>query len=379
MFCFLDRAARGSYNEAMKTITKEFSCPYLSDLEALGPVESILFFDIETTGLSSAKDQVYLIGCACVRDGRLLLKQWFADSPAAEAELLVHFYLFASRFSLLVHFNGDAFDLPFLRERAARFSTPLPRAFPKSLDLYKRLRPLKKLLCLPDCRQKTLEAVLCTDRKDVYDGGQLIRFYGEYLRTGKEEPLHALLLHNEEDVRGLSALPRLLAYGRFLEGPLAFLSARLREYREPDGSVQKEAILSFKGNQSLPAPCSFGAGGVRVLLREDTLTLRLPLREGTLLYFFKNPADYYYLPEEGRAIHKSVAAYVDKAHKKKATAATCFQPREGIFFPVPRGLETGLPLFSEGYKKKPFCLEYREELFHDPGFLHDFLLAVLSE
>ena len=70
---------------------------------------------------------------------------------------------------------------------------------------------------------------------------------------------------------------------------------------------------------------------------------------------------------------------MDKAHKKKATAATCFQPREGIFFPVPRGLETGLPLFSEGYKKKPFCLEYREELFHDPGFLHDFLLAVLSE
>ncbi len=363
----------------MITYTNEFTNPYPYDLEKLGSAESLLFFDIETTGLSSDRDMVYLIGCAYTREGRWYSRQWFADSAGAERELLVHFFLFASRFSILVHYNGDTFDLPFLKARAARHGTPLPASRPESLDLYRKLRPLKKLFALPDCRQKTLEALLETGREDPYDGGQLIRFYWEYLRTRDTALLDALLLHNREDIEGLAALPVLLSYGDFFRGSVQPVSCCQREYRAQDGSPAWEAIVSCRGSARIPVPCSFTAGDCRFSCREDSLTFRIPLFRGSLLYFFKNPSDYYYLPEEGRAIHKSVAAYVDKAHRKKATASTCFQPHEGVFFPVPKGFSQGRPVFYTQYKKQPPYLEYKEELWQDPIFLQNFLLAVLPE
>ena len=83
----------------MKTITKEFEFKSTYDLARLGDPEDLLFFDIETTGLSSKKDMIYLIGCVYVRDGCWHMKQWFAESPDAEGEILLHFFLFASRFS----------------------------------------------------------------------------------------------------------------------------------------------------------------------------------------------------------------------------------------------------------------------------------------
>ena len=85
----------------MITITKDYNytCPY--DLNRLMDPERLLFFDIETTGLSAKRDLVYLIGCVYFRDGGWHLRQWFSDSAEAEKEVLLHFFLFASRFSML--------------------------------------------------------------------------------------------------------------------------------------------------------------------------------------------------------------------------------------------------------------------------------------
>ena len=81
MFCFsLDRTCHALYNEDMKTITKEFTCDCPYNLSRLGDPECLLFFDIETTGLSSKRDMVYLIGCTYLRNGTWYMKQWFADS-----------------------------------------------------------------------------------------------------------------------------------------------------------------------------------------------------------------------------------------------------------------------------------------------------------
>ena len=356
----------------MKTITKAFSCTITYDLSRLGNPEDLLFFDIETTGLSPRRDMVYLIGCVYLRDGDWHVKQWFADSAGAEEELLIHFFLFASRFDLLVHFNGSTFDLPFLRERAERHHTPVPRRFPESLDLYREIRPLKKLLGLADCRQKTLEAFLGTDRKDPYDGGQLIRFYRQYLRTGETALCDALLLHNEEDVRGLPSLLSLLSCRDF------FCGGFLPESEELSGT--RELLITCRSDcASLPFPCELSSGDCRISCRESALFLRIPLFRGTLKYFFSNYADYCYLPEEDEAIHKSVAAFVDPSHRKKATARTCYQKRDGLFVPLPKGIQTDLPLFYPEYGKNPPYAEYSKGLFWDSAFLKQFLLATLSK
>lgn len=54
-------------------------------------------------------------------------------------------------------------------------------------------------------------------------------------------------------------------------------------------------------------------------------------------YFFKDYKNYYYLPMEHMAIHKSMAAYVDDAHKEKATKDNAFTTKTGSFIPCPPG------------------------------------------
>lgn len=46
----------------------------------LGDTESILFFDIETTGLSPKNASIYLIGAAFLQDKKWTLQQWFAKT-----------------------------------------------------------------------------------------------------------------------------------------------------------------------------------------------------------------------------------------------------------------------------------------------------------
>ena len=58
------------------------------DFDILAPKERIIFFDIETTGLSPANASVYLIGAVMLVDGRWMLRQFFAESFADEPVLL---------------------------------------------------------------------------------------------------------------------------------------------------------------------------------------------------------------------------------------------------------------------------------------------------
>ena len=82
------------------------------------------------------------------------------------------------------------------------------------------------------------------------------------------------------------------------------------------------------------------------------LNLAVPLYEGELKYFFVDYKNYYYLPAEDCAIHKSVGTYVDRKARRQATARTCYQKRYGHFIPQPVPVFT--PLFYREYKGTPY-------------------------
>ena len=44
--------------------------------------------------------------------------------------------------------------------------------------------------------------------------------------------------------------------------------------------------------------------------------------------------EYFYLPAEDTAVHKSVASYVDKEFRQKATKDTCYIKQNGDFLPA---------------------------------------------
>ena len=89
-------------------------------------------------------------------------------------------------------------------------------------------------------------------------------------------------------------------------------------------------------------------------------TLRVPLYETELKYFYSNYKDYYYLPQEDVAIHKSLAEFVDKAHREKATAANCYTKKTGQFL-----REWDLcfaPFFKNDYEDNSFFFDLNENM-----------------
>ena len=83
----------------------------------LGAISDLLFFDIETTGFSGDYASVYLIGCVWHDGNTWILTQYFAETRDAEEEVLDAFFALLRTKRILVHFNGNGFDIPFLTKR----------------------------------------------------------------------------------------------------------------------------------------------------------------------------------------------------------------------------------------------------------------------
>lgn len=173
--------------------------------------------DIETTGLSPVRSAVILGGAVVGDRGDRKAVQYFADTVRDEKELLIRYAELLSETDVAVTFNGQRFDLPFLRKRMERHridTSPLDRIY--SMDIYRILKYHSHLpKILPNLKQKTVEIFLgdSTERKDEIDGARSVELYYEYGRsTGEErEKLREkILLHNRDDIVRLSDMMRIL-------------------------------------------------------------------------------------------------------------------------------------------------------------------------
>lgn len=322
--------------------TVQFSEEYLA-AQGISLMESV-FFDIETTGFRAGSSHLYLIGAAYRSENGWTIRQFFARRPQEEAELLRAFSSFLKPFSVLIHFNGDRFDIPYLREKYEQYAIPDPLAGLVSVDLYRDFRPLKKRLSLTHMNQKSLERYIGLDREDQYDGGTLINVYRNYCRYEKEDDLKLLLLHNLEDVKGMLSLPSFYAYLHLFDCDVKTLRAASEDV--PGSAGRKDAVIHFEPGCSLPSPLSAGNAIARIQIKGSEGLLRLPVLSCVMYYFFPDPANYYYLPEEDRAVHKSVGAYVDREHRRQAVAQTCYVKKSGCFLPQ------ASPVFSPSFRRE---------------------------
>lgn len=348
----------------MIVLEQPVSLPDTYDLTRIGSLETLLFFDIETTGFSGDSSSLYLIGCTWYRGGQWFLTQWFADSWEAEKEVLAAFFEFLKGFRTLIHFNGDGFDIPYLLKRCARLKLPYTFDGVKSVDIYRKIRPFRRLLGLESMKQKAIEAFLGVSRADVFSGGELIEVYRHYLISKDERLFHLLILHNADDLRGMPSILPILNYPDLLGGPLSLADLRERRVRDVFGGEVPFLSLHYESPFSVPAQAEAEKPFLRLTLEENCLTLEAELYEGELKYFYPNYKDYYYLPFEDTAIHQSVGAYVDKAARVRATAKTCYTKKSGLFLP-----QFG-PLWPQAlkrdYKDGLSFVEYSPELFSEP-------------
>ena len=264
----------------MITIEKTFPGTIAYPLERLGDPEKLVFFDIETTGFSADYNTVYLIGCIWPEGDQLRFIQWFADTKTAEADVLNAFFEFLKNFRTLVHFNGDMFDIPFVTKRAGTLKLTPTFDCVESIDIFRRIKPFKKLLGLPDMKQKTIERFLKISREDLYNGGELIEVYLDYLKTRDEEEKRLLLLHNEDDLKGMPSLLPVLFYPDFFAQDFTLSSVR-----EASGETDR-LLLSLAGDPEtiLPAPVSASVPAYAFRADKDRMELSIRVYKGTLKY-----------------------------------------------------------------------------------------------
>lgn len=332
-------------------------------IENLAEPEEILFLDIETTGFTAKSSNLYLIGCVFYKDNEWHTIQWLAENYDEEVLILDAFLEFSLNYHFLIHFNGNHFDIPYLQQKCEMNEIPfLFEAF-KGIDLYKRIRPYQHFLKLDDCRQKTLERFLGLKRQDVYSGGELINHYHDYVCSHEELLLNEILLHNEEDLAGMLDLLSILAIPDLFNQPIRVMKVQANYYNDYDNKKRQELVLSLRFTTQLPVPISNAANGCYFTGNGLNGILKVPLYEEEMKYFYSNYKDYYYLPEEDLAIHKSVSSFVDKDHRKQATANNCYTRKKSNYLPQWEVMFT--PFYKRGFRDKELFFELTDEFKTD--------------
>lgn len=355
----------------MKHIQKTEIYVPKSDLDTKIFRENCMFFDIETTGFSSSNSMIYLIGCLRRNGDTIFIDQFFAESRHDEKELLLAFLDLLKDKDTILSFNGIGFDIPFIAGRCAKYHIEEHLKDFNHFDIYKQVCNMKFLLKLPNYKQKSIETFLGIHREDTFSGGELIEVYEDYLATHNEEEEKFLLLHNFEDVLGMLELLPILTYSEILNGAYRVCDTELLSYTSFEGSCGQELIISITTDYPVPKAASCPKDGFYLTLNGNTGKLRIPVYEGELKYFYPNYKDYFYLPKEDMAIHKSVADFVDKEFKEKAKACNCYTKRSGMFVPQLRPLIQ--PQFCENHKDKTTYFELNDTFTDSKEQLYDYV------
>lgn len=342
-------------------------------------LSDLLFFDIETTGLSSKTSQVFLIGLIQYNSDASAFEmiQFLAENKetSEEIQILENFCRIALTKNCLVHFNGGSFDLPFLRHRCQALHLSESFSQLPSLDLYRELLKMPAFFRqMPDHKQKSFEHLTKYPRKDKLSGKEMISVFQEYALTKASDAENLLLLHNEDDLRGMLSLTSLGSLKQLFKN--SYQITDIQELQEPnlDGVSETKLFFHLSLEDPVPTVLSANAGFCYITVAENSVKIKMPLYEGTLRYFYPDYKNYYYLPFEDEAIHKSVAAYLDSSHRQKATAATCYKKISGKFLYAPG--DPNLPLLKENYvSKEHYVLWPFEEpvLPHLHSFLHEII------
>lgn len=368
----------------MQIIDKSFNLP-LNPISALtmwlqSEKETFCFFDIETTGLSPKISSLYLIGALWfdADDKQIHTRQWFADDYVSERDIICAFRDFIAGFSTLVHYNGSGFDIPYIEKKCRELELPSPFDTIKSLDIYQEIRHLKSLFGTSDLKLFTVEKLVGFMRRDMLSGKDCIDVYSQFMQkkyfrdSSMEMEKQKLLLHNMEDIIGTFHSAELLLYKRSMNLKSSEVTLTEQEYL---------AFLhaTLPSAYPFPFPAKWELSPFGIQFEDKNTVLTVPFHEGVLCHFYENYKDYFYLPAEDTAIHKSVGTFVEKEFREPAKASNCYTKKEGTFIPVPPAFNrSGYPLFRADYKSKQNYILWDDSSRQDPSLFAEILNLLLA-
>ena len=231
-------------------------------------------------------------------------------------------------------------------------------------------------------KQKDLEAFAGWQREDTLTGRHLIAMFHAYEKTSDPELRRLMLLHNRDDLVGMTRLLPLAAYLMLAEGRFAAVSstAASASHGLPLLRIRLELAAPLPRELSLPIPCPVDSSEeafFELFVNNLTAILEIPGVDTELKYFFQDYKNYYYLPLEDQAIHKSVAAYVEKEYRTPAKAATCYTRKSGRFYMQPSAILT--PAFRPSYESRAVYFAWQDGYETCPELLRPLVTAILQQ
>lgn len=170
-------------------------------------IDNLLFFDLETTGLSGgAGTYPFLIGIAFFEDNYFKVIQYFLPEYDRDIYAYLDIKKYIHNKSILSSFNGKSYDYPLLKNRFIlnRFDDMFKEF--NHVDLLHLSRRMWKN-SLENCSLGNIEQqIFKFSRLNDIDGYLIPHTYFDYLQTGKNDDIVNIILHNEQDLVSLGRL-----------------------------------------------------------------------------------------------------------------------------------------------------------------------------
>jgi uncharacterized protein YprB with RNaseH-like and TPR domain len=212
----LRREVSGSEVIALPRLMPEAAGIVMPGITGGTAYEDLLFFDLETSGLSGGAGTVAFLAAF----GRLVPQNSVKEKTLCQLHITQYLLLdypgesdFVEAMAAeinngggntIVSYNGKTFDSQILKTRCL-MNGIIPPEY-RHADLLHPARRLWKHL-LPDCSQGTIEArILGIDRTGDIPGAMAPDIWFSFLKNGERGPLLGICEHNRRDIAGLASI-----------------------------------------------------------------------------------------------------------------------------------------------------------------------------
>lgn len=280
--------------------------------------EHTYFLSLETTGLHPETSAIVMIGLASWDEDGIITTQYFNQTGMEQKEVLEAFFKDLPNNAFLITHYGNRFAIPFLTQKAEEFGLSNLLNFVTSIDYYDIIRPWRTLFGLSSCKQKSLETFFSCYRSVSLSGKKLVKKYQDYIKHPTQEALDLLCIHNQESLKILAKLSFLRTLDDIRFGHILHCDSKISK---------KSVVFSFSMDGDFPQEMSFSYRDIFLSLsgKNGILTLSIHPEKDSIHHYRTPIKDYYYLPVEDRVIHKSLASFVPKEYRQKATFDTCYE------------------------------------------------------
>lgn len=338
--------------------------------------QDLLILHIETTSLRPQTGKVYLIGCLYYRNDTWNQIQWFDESGLEESAVLSSFQIFAKDFRCVLTYGGNRFDVPFLEGRLQACGLAPMAEAPVHIDLYPSIKPYRNAAGLSDLRLETLVQAFGEDMSPRISGREKIQKYHQYLANPVPEFLNLLQAQNVETLNGIRTVIPVILFSSLPELKLTAEKAQADEYDRADGTKAQELFLFVAAKPALPLSLEASFDGCYMKLDGNRGLFKIPMYYEDMKYFYASYRDYYYLPAEDMAIHKSIASYMDKKHRIPARPETCYTRKTATFLPQWDLFRT--PFFKREFGSEQLFFEFTADCQRSRTFLSSYASYILK-